>query len=368
MTSKPNRRDVLKSVATLAAVRFGAAPAGAAPSRAEIDSVLQAAVQAGDVPGVVALAANDSGLVYEGMFGERRLPGGPAMTRDTVFRIASMVKAITSVAALAARRAGASSRSTRRCRQIEPALERAQVLDGFNATGVPQLRAAKSPITLRQLLTHTAGFTYRLWDAKALRYVEAVGKLPASSRGKLPRTPLMFDPGERWQYGAEHRLGRPHRRDVSGEPVDAYFRKHILGPLGMNDTGFVDLAGAARARSKRASARGRTAHSGRCRWKSRSRAAIFTGGGGIYSTAPDYLTFLRMLMQGGTLDGVAHPASGNRGADGPEPDRGRRRGRAADDRTRILQRRRFVSRHTCKWGFGHMITMQAVPAAAAPAA
>jgi len=101
MIRKPNRRDVLKSTATLAAAGcFGAAPADAAPSPGEIDAALRAAVQAGDVPGIVALAATDNGLVYEGVFGRRRLPGGPTMTRNTVFRIASMVKAITSVATL----------------------------------------------------------------------------------------------------------------------------------------------------------------------------------------------------------------------------------------------------------------------------
>ena len=85
---------------------------------------------------------------------------------------------------------------------IDPVLGEPQVLDGFDAAGTPQLRPAKRPISLRHLLTHTAGFTYRLWDAKAIRYLKAIDRLPPADRRKLPRTPLMFDPGERWQYGA----------------------------------------------------------------------------------------------------------------------------------------------------------------------
>ncbi len=358
MTSKPNRRDVLKSVATLAAVRFGAAPAGAAPSRAEIDSVLQAAVQAGDVPGIVALAANDSGLVYEGMFGERRLPGGPAMTRNTVFRIASMVKAITSVAALQLVEQEKLSLDAP-VPPIEPALSEPQVLEGFNAKGVPQLRAAKSPVTLRRLLTYTAGFTYRLWDAKALRYVEAIGKMPPAARGKLPRTPLMFDPGTRWQYGPNIDWVGKIVEHVSGEPVDAYFRKHILGPLGMNDTGFTI---APEQRAREASAHRREADGSlRALPPEKQRAsAIFTGGGGIYSTAPDYLTFLRMLMQGGTLAGVRILR--------PETVAMMDRNQIGDVDVHPLRTTApafssdvdLFPGITCKWGLGHMLTMQAV--------
>ena len=209
----PSRRLILKTTMALAA--SGTLPArqvGAAqheaPSHAaafpHIDTSLRTAVASQEVPGVVALAAAESGILYEGVFGSRRLSGGPAkdaaMTRDTVFRIASMVKLITSVAAMRLVEQGKLSLDDP-APQIDPAIADAQVLDGFEPNGAPILRPPKRPIALRHLLTHTSGFTYRLWDAEAIRYGNAVDKVPLPERYKLPRTPLMFDPGERWQYG-----------------------------------------------------------------------------------------------------------------------------------------------------------------------
>src|SRR5262249_45400116 len=145
----------------------------------KVDALLRAATGAGGLPGVVALAATDKGIVYEGIFGKRRLDGGPAMTRDTVFRVASMVKTITSVAALQLVEQDKLSLDAP-VPDIDPVLGAPQVLDGFDSAGAPQLRPAKRPILLRHLLTHTAGFTYRLWDAKAVRYFNSIGRLPSA--------------------------------------------------------------------------------------------------------------------------------------------------------------------------------------------
>src|SRR5262249_54153668 len=137
------------------------------PAFSQLDAVLRAATRAEEVPGIVAMAATDSGVLYEGIFGKRRLRDGPAMTRDTVFRIASMVKLITSVAALQLVEQGKLALDAP-APVVEPALDAPQVVDGFDAKGLPQLRPPKRPITLRHLLTHTSGFVYRLWDAKAV--------------------------------------------------------------------------------------------------------------------------------------------------------------------------------------------------------
>ena len=137
------------------------------------------------------MAANDGGVIYEGAFGLRHLGQGPGMSRDTVFRIASMIKVVTSVAAMQLVERGKIALDAS-APPIDPVLASPQVLTGFDAAGAPKLRPAKQPITLRHLLTHTAGFAYRLWDAEAVRYANALDRLPARQRALLPRTPLMF--------------------------------------------------------------------------------------------------------------------------------------------------------------------------------
>ena len=228
MIYRPSRRDIVKTTAKLAMVSaLGAGHASVAPAEepirprseafSRIDALLHVATSAGEVPGVVALAANENGILYEGIFGRRRLHAEPAMTRDTVFRVASMVKPITSVAALQLVEQGKLSLDAP-VPDIDPDLGAPQVLDGFDTKGLPQLRPAKRPITLRHLLTHTAGFAYRLWDAKAVRYAKSIGLLPRARRTQAPHTPLMFDPGEHWQYGTSiDSVGRIVEL-ISGEP------------------------------------------------------------------------------------------------------------------------------------------------------
>ena len=165
------------------------------------------------MPGIVALAATDRGLLYEGIFGKRRLGDGTAMTRDTVFRVASMIKLVTSVAAMQLVEQGKLALDEP-VPDIDPALGTPQVLTGFDAAGVPQLRPPKQPITLRHLLTHTAGFTYRIWDAArhcVTRRRSAISRR-CFKRAALPKTPLMLI-CTRWQYGTNIDWGLcPHRR------------------------------------------------------------------------------------------------------------------------------------------------------------
>src|SRR5262249_3504816 len=120
--------------------------------------------------------------------------------RDTVFRVASMIKTITSVAAMQLVERGKLALNEP-VPDLDPALNAPQVLDGFGDKGAPQLRPARQPITLRHLLTHTSGLAYRLWDARAIRYAAAIDKLHPAQRKEAPRSALMFEPGERWQYG-----------------------------------------------------------------------------------------------------------------------------------------------------------------------
>jgi methyl acetate hydrolase len=270
-------------------------------ARAQIARILRAAVEAREVPGFVALAATADGPVYEGAFGVRALGADPAMTLDTVFRIASMTKAITSVAAMQLVEQGKLGLDDP-APAVDPALNMPQVLDGFDAAGQPRLRPAKRPITLRHLLTHTAGFTYDWSNPNTQRYVEAAGILPMSS-GKLAalRQPLAFDPGDKWEYGINIDWVGRIVETVSGRPLDTYLREHICAPLGMKDTGFAPTP---EQRARLAPVHQRQADGALIptAFDFPVDPEFHSGGGARYSTGRDYLTFLRMLLHDGELN------------------------------------------------------------------
>ena len=268
-----------------------------------IDDVLSAAVTAGQVPGVVAAVATMDGPVYSSGFGRRALGGSQDMTTDTIFRIASMTKAITAAAAMQLVEQGRLGLD-QPAGEILPFLANPLVLEGFDDAGQPRLRPARTPITLRKLLTHTAGFVYDTWNANMNRYCQVTG-LPSGRTGKLAAlgAPLGFEPGERWEYGINIEMAGRMVEAISGEDLESYMRHHLFDPLGMPDTGYV----------VRPDWRGRlaTVH---------ARAAdgalapldvpvpseppeFFPGGGGLFSTAGDYLKFLQALMHGGSFNG-----------------------------------------------------------------
>ena len=273
--------------------------------RQQIDAVLRGAAEVREVPGVVAVAATSDGPIYAGAFGVRSLDGGPAMTLDTVFRIFSMTKAITCVAAMQLVEEGKLSLDAPVPDIGEPALSSPQVLDGFDAAGQPRLRPARTPITLKHLMTHTAGFTYEMWNADTRRYIAATGAPSILTGGGVDRyrRPLNFDPGTRWEYGINiDWIGRLVEA-VSGRSLEDYLRERVFAPLGMADTGFVPTL---EQRARQANVHQRTADGSLVPQPLPPLATpeFFAGGGGLHSTAGDYLTFLRMLLNGGSLDGA----------------------------------------------------------------
>jgi CubicO group peptidase (beta-lactamase class C family) len=270
----------------------------------QIDAVLRRAVEARDVPGVVAMAATEAGTVYRGAFGLRDIENGPAMTLDTVFRIASMTKAVTSVAAMQLVEEGRLSLKSPVPDIGEPALNAPQVLEGFDAAGKPLLRPARRPITLKDLLTHTAGFTYDWLNPNTRRYVETIG-MPVTATGKLAalRQPLGFDPGERWEYGINIDWVGRIIEAVSGQPLDTVLRERIFAPLGMRDTDFTTNA-EQRARQARVHQKHADGSLEPQPWPEPFVPEFWAGGGGLYSTGRDYLTFLEMLLHGGTRHGA----------------------------------------------------------------
>jgi methyl acetate hydrolase len=362
MTGPFTRREALLRTAALAsasmipavALPLAAAPLDKPVHPEEIDRALQARVAAGEIPGVVAMAANEQSVVYQGAFGYRDMATASRMSTDTIFRIASMVKLLTSVAALQLVERG-KLKLDEPAGNIDPTLASPQVLTGFDTKGVPQLRPAQKPLTLRNLLTHTSGFSYLLWDPKVVRYLK-------SSRGnpRLPRMPLMFEPGAGWAYGGSlDRVGR--MVEIAGsQSLDRYFNDHITGPLGMSDTGFSLNE---KQRARQASLHVREA-SGKLLPKPIEKPSdpkAFSGGGGIYSTAPDYLTLLQALLNGGSFRGtsILQPETvalmstnqiGNLEA-----------GILKTTNPALSNDVDFFPRVHLRWGLGHMINLDPVP-------
>ena len=273
------------------------------PTLKTIDAMFSDAVERKAMPGVVAAAANDRGLLYEGGFGRRDITGTAAMTADTVVWIASMTKAITATAAMQLVERGKLALDAPAA-TIVPELAAAKVLDGFDAAGQPRLRAPKRPITLRHLLTHTAGYGYEIFSAAIAQYQTATNTpgITTCTNAALT-TPLLFDPGDRWEYGINIDWAGKMVEAVSGQRLDRYLQQNILGPLGMNDTSF-RLSTAQRARLASVHQRGPDGALAPIEFELPQEPEFMMGGGGLYGTAGDYLRFGQMIMRGGTLDGT----------------------------------------------------------------
>ena len=268
----------------------------------QVDQLLKTATDRGDVPGVVAMAATREGPVYRGAFGKRALPNGPAMVDDTVFWIASMTKAITSTAAMRLVEQGKLSLDWP-IAEVLPELASPLVLEGFDATGEPRLRPARQRITLRHLITHTAGFVYDIWSPEMGRYMEKRG-VPGiiSCQNAALMLPLVFDPGDRWDYGIGiDWVGKAVER-ASGQSLGDFFAEHIFGPVGMTDTGFT-VTSDRRARLAGMHARAENGMLSSIPFELPQEPEFQMGGGGLYGTAEDYLAFERLFLNQGRADG-----------------------------------------------------------------
>ena len=278
------------------AVNAGIASGSTDGLTTQIDAVLAGAVASGDVPGVVAMATDGTRTLYQGVAGERQLGGGVPMTLDSVFWVASLTKAVTSVAAMQLVEQGRVGLHEP-LDSIVPKLAGLQVLDGFDAAGQPKLRPARRAVTLHDLLTHTSGFVYEMWNADLGQYVRATGK-PGTASGLNAglEMPLAFDPGERWEYGIGVDWAGKVVEAVSGQGLGAYFAQHVTGPLGMVDTRFgrPDSDRVVTIHNRHADGTLKPGSIGRP-----STPELESGGGGLYSTCPDYLKFLAMLLTGG---------------------------------------------------------------------
>lgn len=269
---------------------------------AAIDKVLARAADAQDVPGVAATASFEGKVIYEGAFGQRELGKTTPMTTDTVGWIASMTKAITGTAVMREVERGNLDLDSPAA-DVVPQLQQARVLEGFDGAGQPKLRAPKTPITLRHLLTHTAGFGYDIWSADLGKY-QAATDTPGivSCLDKALTTPLLFDPGERWQYGINIDWAGKMVEKVSGQKLGAYLQEHVLGPLEMTSTSF-KLSPSQRDRLATVHARGEDGKLAPMEFEVPQLPEFEMGGGGLYGTVQDYMKFTLMILGRGSYNG-----------------------------------------------------------------
>lgn len=315
------------------ALPLSAAPSGQnAPSRAtttaapaervaRIDRALQAYVDRGDLVGLVALVLRDGETVYERAFGLRDREAGRPMTVDSVFRIASQTKAITSVAILSLVEDGRIRLNDPVSRFIPEFASTTVMVTGDK--GADAVRARRA-ITIRDLLTHTAGISYgtgrdvaALYEAKGLGPAAGFGwytadkdEVVCDTMARLATLPFAAQPGERYVYGYNTDILGCVAERASGQSLDALIRERITSPLGMTDTWFFAPA-AARDRLAAVYASGADGKAVRAPDGARGQGHYvdgprrnFSGGAGLLSTARDYARFLEMIRGGGAVGGV----------------------------------------------------------------
>jgi CubicO group peptidase (beta-lactamase class C family) len=315
-----------------------------------IRAVLAEAVDRGAIAGAVVAVTSADRPLLQIAAGRQSLNDGAPMRLDSVFWIASMTKALTTVATLQLVEQGKLSLN-QPIGEILPDLAAPMVLTGFDAGGAPVTRPAKTAITLKHLLTHTSGFSYEFANADLARYLAATGT-PSAATGLLAglRQPLMFEPGEAWEYGIGIDWAGQAVEAVSGLKLDAYFQRYITGPLGMEDTGFRPPA----EQAPRRAAMHKRMPDGTLAvipFEPRPAPEFLAGGAGLYSTAPDYLAFMRMILNNGadllTPETIAAMSTNQIGA--------LRAGEIGTANPELTAAADFYPGMASKWGYGFLL-------------
>jgi methyl acetate hydrolase len=358
-----NRRiaEMVVTVGVAVAASAGTASAQTSPGNAAIDASLRGAVERKDVPGVVALVTDREHVLYQGAFGVADVTTSRPLTSDALFRIASMTKPVTSVALMQLVEQGKIALDDPASKYL-PELADLKVIESFDATtGAYTVRPAARPATVRHFLTHTSGLAYPFTSAIWRDFKPRAGETYPFGG------PLLFDPGERWHYSTSVDVVGRLVEVVSGQKLEDYFREHIFIPLKMNDTSYnVPEAKGPRmvAQQQRAGAN----MDGAVELQSPQpglTVAMPIGGGGLASTADDYGRFMRMFLNGGTLDGVrvlkaetVALMSQNQIGAVSVPALKSALARSADFT--------FIADGRDKWGLGFLITVDQVPGKRSP--
>ena len=279
-------------LAVLSSTQISAQTRFADDATVNLDDYLQEAIESTYIPGLVAIVTDKDAVTYSGAFGLRDVAQSHPMTADTIFRIASMTKPITSFAIMMLIDEGSLGLEDPVSDYL-PELGDKEVFADFGATEKSYTsRPASSEITIRHLLTHTSGLGYSF--TSEILYGLVGSERPSPSTTTLP---LLHDPGTRWTYGESTRVLGRVVEILSGLPLEQFLRERIFDPLGMVDTGF--------AVPQEKSGRVATAHAKRGQElvETANVAAALEvtprGDGGLFSTAADYSKFIRMILNGG---------------------------------------------------------------------
>jgi methyl acetate hydrolase len=276
---------------------------------AALDEMLARSIASEVFPGVVAIVADATGVVYEGAFGVRDRSSGQAMEVDSIHGIASMTKFATAVALLQLiEREDLDLRAP--VGDVLPAYDTLAVLEGFDAGGEPMLRAPRRRGTVFDLLTHTSGLAFPTWNAELGRYVEVTAGLELadlSGTSKMFTVPLVCDPGVEFNYGLSTDWIGLIIEAVTGRPYEAVLREQVLEPLGLRDT--VPLRSAEQL-ARTAAVHIRALDGG---WMPTDASLyapgvtepeIYPAGSCLYTTAPEFMRLQMTIMNGGTYDGI----------------------------------------------------------------
>jgi methyl acetate hydrolase len=292
--------EIISIIGVTMAALTATADAQTSPASTAIDASLRGAVERTEIPGVVALVTDKKGVLYESAFGVADVGTGRPLKTDALFRIASMTKPVTSVALMQLVEQGKIALDDPAEKYL-PELKNPQVVESFDAkTGDYKLRPASKPATVRNFLTHTSGLAYPFTSAIWRDFKPKAGETYAFGG------PMLFDPGERWHYSTSIDVVGRLVEVVSGQKLEDYFHDHIFVPLKMNDTSY-NVAEAKGPRLVAQQQRDGAKMDGPVVLQIPPLVGLTVanpiGGGGLASTADDYGRFMRMILNGGELDG-----------------------------------------------------------------
>jgi CubicO group peptidase (beta-lactamase class C family) len=276
------------------------------------DATMHAYVDKGKLPGVQTIVSRRGEVVHHDCYGWADVEAEVPVTPDTLYRIYSMTKPITSVGLMMLFEQGAFLLENPVHRFL-PEFRDMQVWDG-GTVDAPQTRPAARPMTVHDVLTHLSGLTYgfhfqhpldEIYRANGLGDFSEPSFDLAEGIGRIASLPLLFDPGTRWNYSMSTDVCGRLIEVMSGQPLDEYLRDHVLDPLGMRDTAFC----APESELPRCSPLYTRSNEGGLRRMTGPESMVrppkfLSGGGGLVGTARDYLRFCHMLLRGGELDGV----------------------------------------------------------------